>query len=280
MGYVIVPTGVNLRILQLQYGCQPKNRGVFTPQIIHLFIGFSSILGKTPYFWKHPYPLPIFFDGLHRTRHAGRHKDGGIFSIKFSSLKAVSKRIRSKRSAGKKCMTLPKTSIFAPENGWLGKHPASFWGILAHSQWRLLLVSGRIHVALFHLWRTKTRSHASGTAMPAPICHHQFFHNQLNVKITFKKKWISHPKNPPKKHKQQLLTALNAVERRKNGVLFTAWTAFLRLMLGWVGVFPRLSRSPRTSLYRWRSLPNLANSWRPIPGFPWVDTWRIIPVSK
>ena len=38
-------------------GVEPKI-GVKPPQIIHLFIGFPykpSILGETPYFWKHPY---------------------------------------------------------------------------------------------------------------------------------------------------------------------------------------------------------------------------------
>ena len=38
-------------------GCQPKKNGK-TPQIIHLFIGFSIVFtihfgGVTPYFWKH-----------------------------------------------------------------------------------------------------------------------------------------------------------------------------------------------------------------------------------
>ena len=36
-----------------------SENGGFSPQIIHLFIGFSlfspSILGENPYFWKHPY---------------------------------------------------------------------------------------------------------------------------------------------------------------------------------------------------------------------------------
>ena len=41
-----------------QMGVYPKNTGV-SPQIIHLFIGFSIIFTihfgrKSPYFWKHP----------------------------------------------------------------------------------------------------------------------------------------------------------------------------------------------------------------------------------
>ena len=51
-----------IHIMIYVYGCQPKNNGK-TPQIIHLFIGFSmkfspSILGYH-YFWKHPYSTGI-----------------------------------------------------------------------------------------------------------------------------------------------------------------------------------------------------------------------------
>ena len=51
-------------------GVEPKI-GVFTPQIIHLFIGFSIIFtihffwGKKPYVWKHPYSLVKNSTGKH-----------------------------------------------------------------------------------------------------------------------------------------------------------------------------------------------------------------------
>ncbi len=48
------------------YGCQPKNRGGKTPQIIHLFIGFWPLFENhpfwrfSPYFWKHSYTVCMY----------------------------------------------------------------------------------------------------------------------------------------------------------------------------------------------------------------------------
>ena len=103
----------------LWFGCQPKN-SFFSPQIIHLFIGFSiiykpSILGvNTPYFWKHPFVVIsisvfLFFVG---------RKVVGIFGCDFFK---VDKNSRWKSGVNDCCATGNKLFVNSVEAFSLGK---------------------------------------------------------------------------------------------------------------------------------------------------------------
>ena len=74
-------------------GVGPPKIEVFTPQIIHLFIGFSIIFTihfwKYPYFWKHPGAIYIPRDPMaHRTSEdddwgGSNHRNETLFVFRF-----------------------------------------------------------------------------------------------------------------------------------------------------------------------------------------------------
>ena len=101
-------------------GCWTKNRDGKSPQIIHLFIGFSIInhpfWGVYPYFWKHPYVhflLGKFLCALWRCRCSWDIFWGGwmFFSWKL---------MENARMCFCNPLTPPKTNM-EPENGPLEK---------------------------------------------------------------------------------------------------------------------------------------------------------------